>query len=531
MKKLIRHIVPILIIALAVSSCTDDLDQSNPDSGSLLSEEEVFTDPDSYIQFMAKLYGGLATTGQEGPSGNPDITGIDEGESQYIRGYWLMQELTTDEAIIAWNDKTIKDFHYHTWTSGDAFINATFSRLDFQVKNCNEFIRQTTAEQLDARGIDGQLRTDIQTYQAEARFLRALSYWHFLDLFGSVGLVTEESPTDFFLPEQASRQQLFDFVETELLSITETLPEVGAIEYPRADRGAAWMLLAKLYMNAEIYTGTARYADALTYVENIISAGYALHDSYEELFFADNDTNGAQNEFIFSVAYDGIRTQTFGGTTFLTHAPVGGSMDPENFGINGGWAGIRTTSALVDKFQMDEDIREQFYTDGQSLEIEDVSSFTDGYTISKWRNIDINGNPGSDTTGDFVDIDFPMFRLADAYLMYAEIFLRGGGGSQSDALQYVNRVRERAFGNSSNNISGVELTLDFLLDERGRELHWECHRRTDLIRFGRFTGGSYIWPWKGNVPNGAPTPGFRNLFPIPANAIAGNPNLTQNPGY
>ena len=533
MKTLRQHIskIGILLFALLFSSCIDDLDQSNPDSGSLLSEEEVFTDPDSYVQFMAKLYAGLATTGQEGPAGNPDITGIDEGESQYIRGYWLMQELTTDEAVIAWNDKTIKDFHYQTWTSGDAFINATFSRLDFQVKNCNEFIRQTSDEKLDARGIDGELRTNIQTYRAEARFLRALSYWHFLDLFGSVGLVTEESPTDFFLPEQASRQELFDFVETELLAITETLPQVGVNEYPRADRGAAWMLLAKLYMNAEVYTATARYADALPYVENIIGAGYALHDSYEELFFADNDTNGAQNEFIFAVAYDGIRTQTFGGTTFLTHAPIGGTMDPENFGVNGGWAGIRTTSALVSKFQMGEDAREQFYMDGQSLEIEDISSFTDGFSISKWRNIDINGNQGSDTTGDFADIDFPMFRLADAYLMYAEIFVRGSGGSQSDALNYVNLVRERAFGNSSNNISGGELTLDFILNERGRELHWECHRRTDLIRFRKFTGGSYIWPWKGNVPNGAPTPSFRNLFPIPANAIAGNPNLTQNPGY
>lgn len=519
------------IFLLLFASCINDLDQSDPDSESLLSEEEVFTNPESYVQFLAKLYAGLATTGQSGPAGNADISGIDEGESQYIRGYWLMQELTTDEAVIAWNDKTIKDFHYHTWTSGDAFINATFSRLDFQVKNCNEFLRQTTDEKLDARGIDGALRSDVATYRAEARFLRALSYWHFLDLFGSVGLVTEESPTDFFLPEQATRQQLFDFVESELLVVTDILPSVGSIAYPRADKGAAWMLLAKLYMNAGVYTGTERYADALPYVENILSAGYALHDSYEELFFADNDANGAQNEFIFAVAHDGIRTQTFGGTTFLAHAPVGGTMDPEDFGINGGWAGVRTTSALVNKLQTDIDSREQFYTDGQSLEIEDISSFTDGYSISKWRNIDINGNPGSDTNGDFADIDFPMFRLSDAYLMYAEIFLRGGGGSQGDAVNYVNLVRERAFGNTSNNITSGELNLDFILDERARELHWECHRRTDLIRFGRFTGGSYIWPWKGNVPNGAPTAGFRDLFPIPANAIAGNPNLTQNPGY
>ncbi len=521
----------LLVFSLALTSCIKDLDQSDPDSESLLSAEETFKNTESYTNFLAKLYAGLATTGQQGPAGNPDISGIDEGESQYIRGYWVMQELTTDEAVIAWNDKTIKDFHYHTWTSGDAFINATFSRLDFQVKNCNEFLRQTTDEKLDSRNVDTNLRDEINGFRSEARFLRALSYWHFLDLFGSVGLVTEESPTDFFLPEQATKQQLFDFVEEELLAVAEDLPSPGTNAYPRADRGAAWMLLSKLYLNAETYTGTGRYEDAFTYVNNLVTANYSLGADYEQLFFADNNTNGAQNEFIFAVAFDGIRTKTFGGTTFLTHAPVGGSMNPENFGINGGWAGIRTTSALVNKFQLGADSREQFYTDGQSLEINTISSFTDGYAISKWKNIDINGNPGSDPNGDFADIDFPMFRLADAYLMYAEIFLRGGGGSQSDALSYVNQLRTRAFGSTANNITGSELNLDFILDERARELHWEGHRRTDLIRFGKFTGSAYIWPWKGNVQNGAPTASYRNLFPIPANAIAGNPNLTQNPGY
>jgi hypothetical protein len=533
MKKLKYNILKLALSVFAVTmvSCSADLDQSNPNSESLLSAEEVFQEPDSYIRFLAKLYAGLATTGQQGPDGNADITGIDEGESQYIRGYWVMQELTTDEAIIAWNDKTIKDFHNQTWGSSDLFINATFSRLDFQVKNCNEFLRQTTDGKLQSRGLSASDIADIQGYRAEARYLRALSYWHFLDMFGTVGLVTEDDPTDFFLPEQASKQQLFDFVETELIATAETLPAVGTNEYPRADKGAAWMVLSKLYLNAEVYTGTPRYTDAITYLTKINTAGYMLHDSYEELFLADNNTNGSQNEFIFSVAFDGMHTQTYGGTTFLTHATVGGTMDPDEFGINGGWAGIRTTSALVNKFQIGTDSREQFYTDGQSLEIADVGSFTDGYAISKWKNVDVNGDPGSDSNGNFTDIDFPMFRLADAYLMYAEAFLRGGGGNATDALSYVNQVRTRAFGGTSQNISNGGLTLDFLLDERARELHWEGHRRTDLIRFGKFTGGSYIWPWKGNVPNGAPTPSFRNLFPIPANAIAGNPKLQQNPGY
>jgi hypothetical protein len=159
----------------------------------------------------------------------------------------------------------------------------------------------------------------------------------------------------------------------------------------------------------------------------------------------------------------------------------------------------------------------------------DVADFNDGYAIEKFRNVDVNGNAGSDATGDFVDTDFPVFRLADAYLMYAEISLRGGGGDNGTALSYVNMLRTRAYGNNNGNVSSIN--LNFILDERARELHWEGHRRTDLIRFGRFTGGSYIWPWKGNVPNGSPTAAFRNIFPIPALALNGNPNLIQNAGY
>lgn len=520
-------------------SCTADLDQSDPNSESLLSSEELFKNPDSYIQFLAKLYAGLATTGQDGPAGNPDISGIDEGESQYIRGLWVMQELTTDEAVIAWNDKTIANFHYQTWASNDLFILATFSRLDFQVKNANEFLRQTTPEKLQARGLSQNIISDIEGYRAEARFLRALSYWHFIDLFGSVGLVTEDDPTDFFLPEQASRVELFEFVEAELLKITgevsstpsEELPEVGNNEYPRADKGAAWMLLSKLYLNAEVYTGTPRYSDAITYLTKVINAGYTLHPNYEELFIADNDANGAQNEFIFAVAFDGVRTQTYGGTTFLVHASVGGKMDPVRFGINGGWEGLRTTSALVNKFQLGVDSRDMFFTDGQTLEINTVSSFSEGYAVGKWKNVNVSGVGSTVPYVGFVDTDFPMFRLADAYLMYAEAYIRGGGGSQADALRYVNLVRQRAFGANYTPINSSSLTEQFILDERARELYWEGHRRTDLIRFNRFTGAAYIWPWKGNVRNGAPTASFRDLFPIPSSAIAGNPTLVQNPGY
>ena len=176
------------------------------------------------------------------------------------------------------------------------------------------------------------------------------------------------------------------------------------------------------------------------------------------------------------------------------------------------------------------DGRANFFTDGQSLEIEDISPFNNGYAVEKFRNVDVNGVPGSDTTGDFADTDFPMFRLADAYLMYAEATLRGGGGSVSQAVDYINMLRERAYGNAIGNISESDLTLDFILDERSRELHWECHRRTDLIRFGQFSDQG-IWPWKGNVPQGVTTEAFRDIMPIPASDLGVNTNLNQNTGY
>jgi hypothetical protein len=171
-----------------------------------------------------------------------------------------------------------------------------------------------------------------------------------------------------------------------------------------------------------------------------------------------------------------------------------------------------------------------FYTNGQTLEIADLSTFTDGYAITKFTNKTSAGVSGSNAT--FPDTDYPVFRLADAYLMFAEAVLRGGtGGTAAEALTYVNDLRERAYGNTDGNITSGELTLPFILDERARELYWEGHRRTDLIRYGLLTGGDYKWPWKGGVAEGASTDSKYNLLPIPASDKGANPNLEQNTGY
>lgn len=529
MKKLFNILLVFAGLVVLTTSCLKDLDTEPLDDDEITSAK-VFDDPASYKQILAKLYAGLATTGQQGPAGDPDISGIDEGFGQYLRMYWYHQELTTDEAVIAWNDQTIKDFHWQTWTASDVFISAMYYRLFYQIAACNEFIRETTGEKLDERGVSGQLRTDIEHFRAEARFLRALSYYHALDLFGNVPFVTEEDEVGAFFPPQISRNDLYEYVEGELLAIEDLMVEARQNEYARADKASVWMLLAKLYLNSEVYINEAKYTECLTYCNKIIEAGYTLEPEYEHLFLADN---AYLDEVIFAITYDGMNTRTYGGTNFIIHAAVGGEMDPGAFGIDGGWGGTRTTSAFVNMFDDisgETDSRAMFFTEGQNLEIEDIGLFTDGYAITKFKNVTKAGNPGSDLA--FVDTDFPLFRLADVYLMYAEAVLRGGGGGDvGTALNYINELRERAYGDDSGNISSNDLTLEFILDERARELYWECHRRTDLIRYGLFTGGEYLWPWKGNAQEGRATEEKFNLFPLPDSDIGANPNLTQNTGY
>ncbi len=521
MKNLLNNIVKggVLLSAFLMTSCFSELDQK-PENTVGLVGEEVYNDPTSYKRFLAKLYAGYSLTGTRGA----DIAFIDEGFSQYVRGYWKMQELTTDEAVIGWNDQTIHDFHNHAWTSSDVFINATYNRFDYQIKVCNEFLRQSTDAKLNERGIAQSYRAEIADYRNEARLLRAFTYMHMIDMFGSFPIFTEESPVSYFLAAPSTTKELFDFVEKELLDVEKKLKDPRTNEYGRIDKAAAWMILSKLYLNSVQYIGVSKYAEAVTYADKTVKSGYELNDNYEELFMADNNTNGAEKEVIFPVVHDGIYTTSFGGTQFLVHASVGGSMLAGDYGIRGGWAGLRTTSAMVDKFSVN-DKRALFFTTGQNKDIREITKFTDGYAVTKWTNKRSDGANSSNL--DFVDTDFPMLRLGDAYLIYAEAVLRAGG-NKATAVDLINQLRVRT---GAASIKEDGLTLDFILDERSRELYWEGHRRTDLIRFGKYTGGSYLWPWKGGSASGVSTPSYRNLFPIPTTAITANTKLKQNPGY
>jgi hypothetical protein len=172
------------------------------------------------------------------------------------------------------------------------------------------------------------------------------------------------------------------------------------------------------------------------------------------------------------------------------------------------------------------DGRALFFTEGQTQTVDVIDNQSNGYLVTKWTNLTDAGEAASNTASDGVNTDYPMFRLADVYLMLAESVARGGReSSRAEALGYVNDLRRRAFGDATGNITDAQLTPEFILDERARELYWEATRRTDLIRYGLFTSGDYLWEWKGGSRDGRAVDDKYNIYPIPTTDIMANPNL------
>jgi len=521
--KMIKNIALALVTVAFLGGCQKQMNLS-PKYG--LNADAVYADAANYENVLAKLYAGLAISGNQGPAGMPDIGGIDEGFSQYVRVLWNLQELPTDEAICGWNDPGIPELNTTTWNDNSSFVSAMYYRIYYQIALANEFIRYCNPEWTDLQSFTDAELASIASMKAEARFLRALSYYHAMDLFGNVPFVDEGDRAGVFYPEQITRSDLYDYVVSELVAIEMDLPGIGNAVYGRADRGALLALRSKVYLNAEVYSGSAAYDLAMADAEAIITSGaYSLEPVYAHNFLADNHTS---NEFIFSVAFDGQHTQTWGGTTFLVHSHVGGSMDPDDFGINGGWQGNRATLNWLALFDgTTNDSRLITHTGGRTDTIHDIGDFTQGIAVTKWKNVDRDTVAGSDPN-NFPDTDFPMFRLADFYLVYAECALRLQTNS-TQALTYYNTVRQRAFGDNSGDATSI--TLQDIIDERGRELYTEGKRRSDLIRFGMFSGSNYLWQWKGEALMGTSTDAFYDLYPIPAADLNANSNLVQNPGY
>ncbi len=517
-------------LTISLFSCVDDLNVT-PIDPNLVTAEKIYQNEADFLSGLSKIYANLATTGQKGPAGDADIESNDEGANQYWRTYWIAQELPTDEAINGWSDAGVPEMSQMTWTSNNYGIGALYYRIIIQATYANEFIRQ-------ARKYGKPEYTNLDTYLAEARFLRAMSYWHALDLYGNgVPFVTENSPIGAVLPQPAGLgpvgSELFNYIESELIAITdnsnsEQLNEPREGYIGAANKGAAWMVLAKMYLNHKTYLGTESsdyYEKSRNYINMIINeGGYSLSDNYEYLFLADNHT--MDQEIIFAISQDGLTMKNYGGTTYLINAAVGGSMPAVDYGTSGGWGGNRVTKALVNKFE-GQDKRAMWYTDGQSLEIEEQDQFTQGYACEKYKNITQDGAPGSNLSEGFADTDIPVFRLADAYLMLCELDLRIDGSLSAAAFNYIEQIRQRS-GLTTNQ---ADVNLAFILDERARELYWEAHRRTDLIRFGLLTSGEYLWPFKGNDKNGIAVNDRYNWYPIPYSDITANPNLKQNLDY
>nr|WP_319265111.1 RagB/SusD family nutrient uptake outer membrane protein [uncultured Draconibacterium sp.] len=537
-----------MLLATIFYSCTD----LSEGPYSVATPDNALIQASAYTSFLGKLYAGLSMSGQQGPSGQGDISGFDEGSSTFLRSLWNVQELTTDEAIMRWGDQTIRELHRHDWTTSDPFVANIYARINYNIALANEFLYEVNQQ------FPEELEEQKATYVAEARFIRALSYYYLIDMFRKGPLLTEPLDPKGNPPEESETMVLFNFVENELLEIENDLLEPGTQVWGRADRGAAWMLLAKLYLNAEVYIGAPKFSECISACNKIIDSGaYILEPVYRHVFAADNENS---SEIIFPITSDGLKQRSYGGMVYIVRAHLNGAWGEniEEFGMAGaGWTGATITPELADLFgpKADgeysgtvnteifgventyiNDDRYTFFTEednhlGETQVREcDTDPYTwssnEGYRQRKFINLKKDGSHGN-IESDYPDNDFPLFRYADVLLMYAEAVLRNGsGGSKAQAVDYLNLLRERA---NADVITETELNLDWLIEERARELWWEAHRRTDLVRFGLFT--SEAWSWKGGIKEGKPSDSKYNVFPVPATVRAANPNLSQNDGY
>lgn len=538
----IKNILLGFIITLPLlTSCVGDLDVSPLDSH-IQTADKIYAVKENYKKSLFKIYSVLAMSGQEG-AGSSDIDGLDAGNAQFYRSWWNLQQISTDECINAWPDSWVREVNEMSWTSkNNESIEGVYQRAMYIVAISNDYMKQTTDGNMSKRGIEEDFWPTVHGYRAEARFMRAFAYYILMDVYGNPPFITENNYST--APSQIGRDKLFDWIESELKAILAELPEYGNVEYyGRATKGVVNALLSRMYLNAEVYTGVARLDDCIKVSKEVINSGYALAPKYADLFKADNNRAEVAKEFIFPIVFDGTKTQSYGGIRYLIASSRGPKeVSIETDGYKDGWSGNRALPTLVRKFEFEnssrptastiKDSRGIFFDENRSIEIDTwLKTFeTEGWAVYKFTNLNSDGTPGTDAYSP--DGDVPLFRLAEIYLNYAEAVLRGGnGGSKSEALQYVNDLRKRGYGNESGLIAEANLTLDFLLDERSRELYWEGLRRTDLVRYGYFTSNEYLWQFKGGVKNGTSIESHRSIFPIPASDLSVNGNLKQNPGY
>ena len=546
MKTTMKHIAWIAAGAsMLFTACIGDLDTLPLNPSDSTSETVYGTNESGYVAGLTKLYFCFVS------NETTDLQVSDAGASELTRAFWTVQEVTSDACKCAWeNDAWVRAMNTNTWSDADNDATyAVYVRTLQGIAYANEYLRQTASDRLSDRGVSSELAAKIQGFRAEARFLRAYFYWMALDVFGEVPFTTENSPFGGGVnPKQASRKDVFDYCITELteLAADDSAMPAARSNYPRADKGAVLGLLARMYLNAEVYTGTPMWQEAKDACERLFSMGYSLCPNYADLFRGDNGENpDVLNEVIFGVAYDAEQTQSYGGTSYLTLASIAAtdvSSTQMINGVNNGWGGIRVPYEYVEKYfnvrnadyttgtyDVNDKRGEMFYIKGRSESMEDaLYVFLNGWSCLKFNNIphDMDNDSFLATAASkaYADIDFPMIRLGEIYLIYAEACMNLG--QANTALPKLQELSSRAGVQAPTSI-----TTDFLLEERARELMWEGHRRTDLIRYGKFTSSSFLWTYKGGSFSGQGFDDYMKIFAIPASELAANPELHQNPGY
>lgn len=552
--KYFKNIAPAaaLMLAAGLSSCVGDLDVTPIDPGTVMVPDE----PALYT----KCYANMVLAGQTGKDGDCDIDGLDGGTTGFARQLFNAQELGTDESMCAWGDPGIPDFNYNQNTSAHPMLQGLYFRLYCGINYCNHYLDV-------CNGIDA-------TRTAEIRFIRALYYYYLMDCFGNVPFTLELSASS---PHQIARADLFSWIEAELLGKEITInamddPSVELVTtttdgclagmqapvartdtqdgYGRADQDAANLLLARMYLNAEVYTGTARWSEAKEYAEKVINGPHKLWttgkgkwSAYQMLFMGDNGKNGSSVEAVLPLINDGVVTTAYGCTYFLISSTWKADMEENTADGSCGdpWSGNRARSVLLSKFFPTSDApqvtisemtaaagddRALFHGKDRELVITTPTEYTSGYAVGKFRATYSDG--GTPHDAKVPDTDFFLMRSAEAYLIAAEADARlNGGTTTATGTGYLNQLRTRA-----NASTMSQFSLNQILDERARELYYEGHRRTDLVRYGYYGGTSdYRWEWKGGDPKGVSFSADKNIFAIPYDDMNANPNLKQNPGY
>lgn len=546
MKRNMKHIAWIAAGAsMLFTACIGDLDTLPLNPSDSTSETVYGADESGYIAGLTKLYFNFVS------NETTDLQVSDAGASELVRAFWTVQEVTSDACKCAWeNDAWVRAMNTNTWSDADNDATyAVYVRTLQGIAYTNEYLRQTASDRLSDRGVSSELATKIQGFRAEARFLRAYFYWMALDVFGDVPFTTENSPFGGGVnPKQASRKDVFDYCISELtaLAADDSPMPAARSNYPRADKGAVLGLLARMYLNAEVYTGTPMWQEAKDACEDIFTMGYSLCPEYADLFRGDNGENPeALNEVLFGISYDAEQTQSYGSTSYLTLAAIAAtdvSSTQMINGVNNGWGGIRVPYEYVEKYfnvrnadysagtyDVNDKRGRMFYIKGRSESMDGaLYVFLNGWSCLKFNNIPHNMDQDSylETAASkaYSDIDFPMIRLGEIYLIYAEACMNLG--QANTALPKVQELAARA-----GVTAPTSITQEWLIEERARELMWEGHRRTDLIRYGKFTSSSFLWTYKGGSFSGQGFDDHMKIFAIPASELASNPELHQNPGY